>query len=281
MFSLKQIISENTRRINYILLLAGLISSSNFFAVTNTINVSEDPSIWSLGHMPLYTENVIISGNASVSINSSAICGSLTIGDNSELPASISIKGTNILTISSILCGTGDLSINPFGKNKIVRLDVGAGSLLIFGSVSYGKGCSNLINTDNGSILCSRPIDLALISMSNSEDETLVYQSETEKITIESELGMHDGDLTIFPDPCSAISAEKIHMYLSGFAVNTKVLVILYDIMGKEYYSKCELVSGNGGGLYSIENSEPLAKGIYYITASSNDKLISRKLIVE
>ena len=62
---------------------------------------------------------------------------------------------------------------------------------------------------------------------------------------------------------------------------NAPLLVVLYDVLGKEYYSKMTLSDTEGNVSFVIETSMPLSKGVYIVKASSDDKLISKKIVVE
>lgn len=80
----------------------------------------------------------------------------------------------------------------------------------------------------------------------------------------------------IFPNPTTA---DNINLSFKGFE-GKEVLVVLRDISGKEYYSKVEIVdTENEIHAYSADLTIP--KGIYLITASSEDELYSQKIIIE
>ena len=61
----------------------------------------------------------------------------------------------------------------------------------------------------------------------------------------------------------------------------SEVLVVLYDAMGREIYSKVILDgTGTQSGIFAIDPQQKLSPGIYFIQASSNDKLCKQKLVV-
>ena len=86
-------------------------------------------------------------------------------------------------------------------------------------------------------------------------------------------------DVSIYPNPINSRSGN-ITMNIRGIEDESSVVVVLRDVLGKEYFSKV-ISSGNGDIQFVIDSSETLAKGVYIISASSNEKLISKKLIVE
>jgi len=97
----------NNLKIFKLLIVLTLFSFSNLsFAITNTANSSgpwETASNWSQGHVPLSTEDVVISSNYNLTINSAAVCLSLNITPNAQLTISASYS----LTVSGNLQNNG------------------------------------------------------------------------------------------------------------------------------------------------------------------------------
>ena len=79
----------------------------------------------------------------------------------------------------------------------------------------------------------------------------------------------------VFPNPAKS----TINIRLQG-NTGDRVLVVLYDILGNEYYSKAVSLE-NAESLIVINKNENLPTGVYFITASSNNKIYRRKLIVQ
>jgi len=88
------------------------------------------------------------------------------------------------------------------------------------------------------------------------------------------------GELTVYPNPVHP-TGDNINLNLSGLDKNISVLVLLRDVLGKEYYSKVLLTDTSGDAIFTIESSESLARGVYFISASSNDHLITKKIVIE
>ncbi len=85
-------------------------------------------------------------------------------------------------------------------------------------------------------------------------------------------------DFRVFPNPSKV--GEVTYVSLHGVA-SENLLVIVYDVLGREIYSKVE-VRENRGYLFTIDNGgNSLSKGVYFIMASSDDKYFSQKLIVQ
>jgi hypothetical protein len=58
-----------------------------------------------------------------------------------------------------------------------------------------------------------------------------------------------------------------------------EVLVIVYDMMGRESYSKVILNRG-AGPLTAIDPHNNLKPGMYIVVGSSNDELFNERLVI-
>jgi hypothetical protein len=86
-----------------------------------------------------------------------------------------------------------------------------------------------------------------------------------------------DFSFSIYPNPTDgtivniALNADK----------GEEVLVVVYDATGKETYSKVIISGDNGDNIYALDPSGKLAAGIYMITATSQQSIYNKKLIVK
>lgn len=80
----------------------------------------------------------------------------------------------------------------------------------------------------------------------------------------------------LFPNPNSG---ENINLKLSSDK-DEEVLVVVYDISGKESYSKIIITEDTGESVYAIDPSNKLAPGIYLISATSKQTIYCKKLVV-
>jgi hypothetical protein len=81
----------------------------------------------------------------------------------------------------------------------------------------------------------------------------------------------------VFPNP----SDPNVDTYVSlqGFKANN-LLVVVYDMFGREIYSKVEVIE-NEGFLFTLStDGNKLPAGVYLISASANDNVFKQKLIV-
>lgn len=87
-----------------------------------------------------------------------------------------------------------------------------------------------------------------------------------------------DVEFKVFPNP--HMEGIETFVSLKGFKAND-LLVIVYDMFGREIYSKVE-VREEEGFLFSLaSDGQRLPAGVYMITASADDKIFHQKLIVK
>lgn len=86
-----------------------------------------------------------------------------------------------------------------------------------------------------------------------------------------------DDDLSIFPNPVR--QGENISIKHS-FNSTDEVLVVLRDLQGKEFYSKI-YINTSKNELIGFPIDYEIPKGIYFIVATSENKIHSKKLIIK
>ena len=85
-------------------------------------------------------------------------------------------------------------------------------------------------------------------------------------------------DFKVFPNPNQA--EADTYVSLQNFKADN-LLVVVYDMLGREIYSKVELME-NDGFLFTVTtDGHRLTSGVYLISASANDKVFHQKLIVK
>lgn len=80
----------------------------------------------------------------------------------------------------------------------------------------------------------------------------------------------------LYPNP--AYNSDPIHIDLGQIQGN-EVLVIVYDMMGKESYSKV-IINRGAGPVTAIDPYHNLTPGMYIVIGSSNDELFNEKLVI-
>ncbi len=96
-------------------------------------------------------------------------------------------------------------------------------------------------------------------------------------IIIASCSGVNEFLMDVYPNPASSLNDLTVE--LKGKTLS-KALIVVRDVLGKEYYSKT-VVLENGNYFFSFEHSEETPSGIYFITASSNNSFVNKKIVIK
>lgn len=83
-------------------------------------------------------------------------------------------------------------------------------------------------------------------------------------------------DIAVYPNPVEHLQTVTVE---HSFNNNQEVLVVLRDIQGKEFYSKVHLSSSNNK-LIGIPIDYQIPSGVYFVIATSENKIFSKKLII-
>lgn len=81
---------------------------------------------------------------------------------------------------------------------------------------------------------------------------------------------------SIYPNPSDG---NNITLSLNN-SKSDEILVALYDVMGREVYSKL-VITSNGGFLHAIDNSSDLQPGVYLIVGTNKNEIYKEKLIIK
>lgn len=83
-------------------------------------------------------------------------------------------------------------------------------------------------------------------------------------------------EINIYPNPANADAC----LTLSGFS-EKEILVVVYDVLGNETFSKIIVLDNNGNECTAADMWQKLSHGIYFVTASANNRLYKKKLVVQ
>jgi hypothetical protein len=86
-----------------------------------------------------------------------------------------------------------------------------------------------------------------------------------------------DFSFNIYPNPNKG---NNFNITFEG-SKNQEVLVVVYDVTGKESFSKVLITNENENSVFVVDPSDALSSGVYIITATSNQQIYRKKLIVE
>lgn len=88
--------------------------------------------------------------------------------------------------------------------------------------------------------------------------------------------GSNDLALTVYPNP---VMQEDIHVRLSGNE-GDQVNIEMMDILGNLYYTQTATL-GNGCSKLLISKTEAMPAGIYFIVATSGNKMFSQRIVIQ
>ena len=83
--------------------------------------------------------------------------------------------------------------------------------------------------------------------------------------------------MNVFPNPSNG---KEVNLSITSYK-EEEVLVIIYDALGREFYSKVIIAENAKEYLFALELNEKLNSGIYFIMASSKKSCDTKKLIVK
>lgn len=91
-------------------------------------------------------------------------------------------------------------------------------------------------------------------------------------------VNFHGGSMIeVYPSIVS--KDEPLNVSFSGNR-ETKALIVVRDLQGKEFYSKIVLVASDKE-VFAIDTQGKLAAGIYFVVASSDDTIYKKKIVVK
>ena len=81
-------------------------------------------------------------------------------------------------------------------------------------------------------------------------------------------------NFSVYPNP----AVDKVNISIEG-SKGSEVLIVVYDILGREYFSKVILLSTRAE-VIAFSPAEKLSPGVYTIMGSSNNKIYKKKIII-
>lgn len=226
--------------------------------------------------------DLVVNGNVNFNSGSSSICGggSITVTGSiggSNVCGMITVLPVELLRFEAIY-NQGNVELNWTTGSEVnnSHFDIQRSSNGIeFETIStvYAAGSTT-------SITDYMEMDYNPFSgMSYYRLKQVDYDGEEEIFTTipVQNLESNESTFSIFPNPVSKEN-EQVNLLLEGF-INQEVLVVMRDLVGREYYSKIKVVK-SGSKLEVIPIDVNIPTGVYLITASSNNSVYSKRLII-
>ncbi|MBN8703676.1 MAG: T9SS type A sorting domain-containing protein [Bacteroidetes bacterium] len=145
-----------------------------------------------------------------------------------------------------------------------------------FEQVAIVTGAGNSAQTLHYSITDPKPyMGISYYRLQQTDFDGKFTYSQLASVEFES-LKLESSRFNIFPNPANY---NNLNVSFDG-QLGQEVLIVVHDVLGKEYYSKA-FVLENELLITQLTNGNHLPTGLYTITATSNDKLYSKKVVVK
>ncbi len=100
---------------------------------------------------------------------------------------------------------------------------------------------------------------------------------EYSKIISAAILASTEFTFELYPNPNNG---KSFSVSISG-QNNDNVLIVVRDVLGQEIYTKLAIIDQNNSSVFAIDPTNELGAGVYIITATSNNRIISKRLVVQ
>lgn len=148
-----------------------------------------------------------------------------------------------------------------------------------FETVRNVKGAGTSSSKLNYSSIDESPLkNISYYRLKQTDYDGKITYSQVISMNIENDRVV---DFSIYPNPINISDRNNFSITLSGLKVESSALVVLYDVLGKQCYSKIILTDSHGNIRVALESSILLTKGVYLIRATNDNKLFSKKIVIE
>lgn len=145
---------------------------------------------------------------------------------------------------------------------------------LTFDDVSVVDGAGTSTNINDYNSLDNKPfMGVSYYRLKQTDFNGACSYSQMEMISFEN-----NGDFSfdVYPNPNNGED-----FIINVNSVSGDVLVVVYDATGRETYSKIFIIENKGQNVYAIDPSGKLSAGVYFITATSQQSIVSHKMIIK
>jgi Secretion system C-terminal sorting domain len=147
---------------------------------------------------------------------------------------------------------------------------------LNFEFVGTAQGAGNSTSVINYSLIDNDPYEgVSYYRLKQTDFDGKYVYSELRMVNFEKG---NVFSFNVYPNPNDGgtLNLELLTNKKQG----AEVLVVVYDMLGNELYSKVIITNENGNIIRAIDPSQKLASGVYMVTATSNHKIYNKRLIV-
>lgn len=183
------------------------------------------------------------------------------------------------------------VSVTPidvsFITNNQMLWDVDGASSPVYSPSSYGGSSIDHFDnsrTQDGEFLMHPTLSKGKRVGILHHNEAIVLQKLGYSVDIGLATSVNDGtpeelnlSTRIYPNP--AAQDGEVYVNIEGGVGQREILVIVYDMMGREAYTKVVLTEGDGV-ITAIDPYHNLAPGMYIVIGSTDDELFNQKLMI-
>ncbi|OFX19166.1 MAG: hypothetical protein A2033_02070 [Bacteroidetes bacterium GWA2_31_9] len=90
---------------------------------------------------------------------------------------------------------------------------------------------------------------------------------------------LQPSEINIYPNPIN--KTESIYIDMNGLTKNSEVLIVVNDIYGHELYSKVYITDMTSSSIFAIDVNKNIPSGIYFIIATSQNKIYNKKVVIQ
>lgn len=150
-----------------------------------------------------------------------------------------------------------------------------------FEPIEKVKGAGNSNKELNYSTIDNDPFDgLNYYRLMQVDFDGQHSYSDIRKVLVNKNRNIADAvNMEVYPNPILS-GTNSVNLMFTGLGTNEEVLVVLTDIVGKEFYTKVIVTEESGDVISAIDTMSHLPAGTYIITGSSNNNYFSKKLII-
>lgn len=143
---------------------------------------------------------------------------------------------------------------------------------IIFESIANVKAAGNSVTYNQYQHIDTNPYDdISYYRLKQTDfDETFTY---SKIVTVTNTISKNS--INVFPNP----NTGSFNISVNGFG-NQHLKIVIKDVNGRDYFYK-ETINSENSNVINIDAEGMLAKGMYIIIVTTNDEIVSRKIIVK
>jgi len=155
-YGAKVVLFKNIQAHLFCAFLALSLSVSGATKTTTKTGNWSDATVWSPSGVPANTDDVVIQGGHTITVNGNYTCRNFDLGGATNNTTTLTVSGTNTLTI------TGNVRINPNNHNRTMTLNANGGTINLEGEITHWSTTgTNTIRAAAGTLNFSKAVTIS------------------------------------------------------------------------------------------------------------------------